>query len=611
MSKYVVSALKYRPRRFDDVVGQPHIVNTLKNAVLTNQLAHAFLFCGPRGVGKTTCARILARVINCENLQNGTDPCGTCAMCTAFDKQASFNIFELDAASHNSVESMRSLTEQVRYQPQHGKYKVYIIDEAHMLTQQAFNAFLKTLEEPPPYAIFILATTEKHKILPTVLSRCQIFDFRRITVKDMVSHLEQIAKQEGIKTEKDALVTIAQKSDGALRDVLSLFDRLASAAEKNLTYQSVVQNLNLLDYDIYFQIADACLREDVRDVLLLYDKVVMGGFEGDTFLDGLATHYRDLLVCRDPATLALQDHSNELKKRYQKQALLMSAPYIFSALNLINECDIAYPQVRNKRLHIEIALSRICFLRRLQEGNPFGIEKKTADERSISDVIDIPEEESPTSIPKTEPIPVIPQIAKKSNGASASSSSEELPKDTVKQKSVATAPVVKKSPVMPSVVPGSGSVLLNTPQLGSLFDLKSHVEKTEQIAKDNSLELTELNAIAWWNGFRQTLSSPSVAVAFKEAIVTLEDKVLKIVVDSILGKTRIQEENDLLLRFRNAFHDQMLEIEIVVEESDATREGRKPKKTLTVREKYERLVAKNPAMEELKNKLGLVVDHDE
>jgi len=313
MSKYVVSALKYRPRRFDDVVGQPHIVNTLKSAVQTNQLAHAYLFCGPRGVGKTTCARILARVINCENLQNGTDPCGKCAMCVSFDNQASFNIFELDAASHNSVESMRSLTEQVRYQPQHGKYKVYIIDEAHMLTQQAFNAFLKTLEEPPPYAIFILATTEKHKILPTVLSRCQVFDFRRITVKDMVTHLEKIAEREGVTVERDALVTIAQKSDGALRDSLSLFDRLASAADKHLTYQSVIQNLNVLDYDIYFQIADACLREDVRDVLLLYDKVIMGGFEGDTFLDGLASHYRDLLVCRDPATLALQDHSEELK----------------------------------------------------------------------------------------------------------------------------------------------------------------------------------------------------------------------------------------------------------------------------------------------------------
>ena len=608
MSKYVVSALKYRPRRFDDVVGQPHIVNTLKTAVLTNQLAHAFLFCGPRGIGKTTCARILARVINCENLQNGTDPCGTCAMCTSFDKQASFNIFELDAASHNSVESMRSLVEQVRYQPQHGKYKVYIIDEAHMLSTAAFNAFLKTLEEPPPYAIFILATTEKHKILPTILSRCQIFDFRRITVKDMVAHLEQIATREGIKAEKDALVTIAQKSDGALRDGLSLFDRLASAADKNLTYQSVIQNLNLLDYDVYFQIADACLREDVRDVLLLYDKVVMGGFEGDTFLDGLASHYRDLLVCRDPATLALQDHSQELKERYQKQASLMSAAYIFSALNLINECDITYPQVRNKRLHVEIALSRICFLRRLQEGSPFTVEKKTADGNTPSDLVTHPVEDTSPRNPKTDPIPVIPKISKKTNG-STTPPSEDLPGNPVKS-NPATPPIsaVAITSEGPAV---SGKIVLNTPQLGSLFDLKSHIEKTEKIAKDNSLELTEANVISWWNEFRQTLTSPSVAVSFKEATVSLEENVLKIVVDSILAKTRIHEESDLLIRFRSAFHDQTLDIDIVIEETDAAREARKPKKTLTVREKYEILLAKNPAMEELKNKLGLVVDHDE
>ena len=609
MSKYVVSALKYRPRRFDDVVGQPHIVNTLKNAVLTNQLAHAFLFCGPRGIGKTTCARILARVINCENLQNGTDPCGTCAMCTSFDRQASFNIFELDAASYNKVEDIRTLTEQVRYQPQHGKYKVYIIDEAHMLTTQAFNAFLKTLEEPPPYAIFILATTEKHKILPTVLSRCQIFDFRRITVKDMVAHLSQIAKREGVKTETDALVTIAQKSDGALRDALSLFDRLASAADKNLTYQSVIQNLSLLDYDIYFQMADACLREDIRDVLLIYDQVVMGGFEGDTFLDGLASHYRDLLVSRDPATLALQDHSKELKERYQKQALLMTASYIFSALNLINECDIAYPQVRNKRLHVEIALSRICFLRRLHQGNPFTSEKKTTDGNLV------PEEfsaavESPVPAPRPSEIPAIPKTRKSSNGAAPVTGEESVKTAIPRAKAAPTAPE-RKSVTLGSETTASGKIVLNTPQLGSLFTLKTQIEQTEKIAKENSRELTEANALSWWNDFRQTLNSPSVAVSFKEAVVHLEGKILKIVVDSILAKTRIQEESELLLHFRKTFHDQTVEIDIVVEESEAAREARKPKRTLTVREKYEILLARNPAMESLKKKLGLVVDHDE
>jgi len=481
-----------------------------------------------------------------------------------------------------------------------------------MLSTAAFNAFLKTLEEPPPYAIFILATTEKHKILPTILSRCQVFDFRRITVKDMVAHLEQIAKQEGIKAERDALVTIAQKSDGALRDALSLFDRLASAAEKNLTYQSVIQNLNILDYDMYFQIADACLREDVRDVLLLYDKIVMGGFEGDTFLDGLATHYRDLLVCRDPATLALQEHSEELKDRYQKQASLMSASYIFSALNLINACDIAYPQVRNKRLHVEIALSRICFLRRLQEGNPFTTEKKTVDGNASAELTSEKEIDAPAPTSRKESVPKVPNIALKSNGHSASAAKEETQDTPVKPPAPKpVTPKKSKTSVGTHHTPATGAIVLDTPQLGSLFDLKTHVERTEQIAKANSLELTEGNIVTWWNEFRQSLSSPSVSVAFKEASVTLEGKTLKIVVDSVLAKTRIQEESELLLSFRNAFHDQELEIDIIVEESDELREARKPKKILTVREKYELLVAKNPAMEELKDKLGLVVDHDE
>jgi DNA polymerase-3 subunit gamma/tau len=579
-------------------------------------------------------------------------------MCTSFEKQASFNIFELDAASHNNVDSMRSLVEQVRYQPQHGRYKVYIIDEAHMLTTQAFNAFLKTLEEPPPYAIFILATTEKHKILPTILSRCQIFDFRRITVKDMVAHLETIAQQEGIKTERDALVTIAQKSDGALRDALSLFDRLAGAAENNLTYQSVVQNLNLLDYEMYFQIADACLREDVRDILLTYDKIVMGGFEGDMFLDGLAAHYRDLLVCRDPAMLSLQDHSDELRDRYGKQATLMTPSYIFSALNLINECDLTYPQVRNKRLHVEIGLTRICFLRRLTEGNPFASEKKTdVEKKPIKQKREVPENKDkaaqiekghegkddpspgngnvhlgPKPKQKSVTIPVLPEIVTTEKtpetkdagkyvqtgeqSLSDTNSSEIVTQDLLEDE-VKEAPDLAGSAVMTSTprlqvsTAPAMKVLVNTPQLGSLFDLKSTIEKAEQAARENSLVLNEENAVAWWQEFRQTISSPSVAVAFKEAVVTLEEKVMKIVVDSPLAKTRINEENDLLIRFRNAFHDHTLELVILVEESEASLDSKKPKKILTIREKYERLVAKNPAMEVLKNKLGLIVDHDE
>jgi|GEM_PF-5331 len=379
MGNFVVSARKYRPQKFSEVVGQESITTTLENALRTDHLAHAFLFCGPRGVGKTTCARILARTLNCENVQNEVDPCEECSSCKAFIKNASFNIIELDAASHNSVDDMRTLNEQVRFPPQEGKYKVYIIDEVHMLSQSAFNAFLKTLEEPPAHAIFILATTEKHKILPTILSRCQIFDFKRIQVRDTIKHLEEICVKEGIEAESDALAIIAQKSDGALRDALSLFDRLASVEDKKITYRSVVANLNLLDYDVFFKTADACLREDVRDVLLIIDKVLNDGFEGDAFLNGLASHFRDLLVCQDPRTIHLQDHSETLKQRYLDQAALMSTSYLFSALNLINETDVTYPQAQNKRLHVEMALSKVCFINRATMFAPFHTEKKTAD----------------------------------------------------------------------------------------------------------------------------------------------------------------------------------------------------------------------------------------
>lgn len=379
MGNFIVSARKYRPQKFSEVVGQESITTTLENALRTDHLAHAFLFCGPRGVGKTTCARILARTLNCENVQNVVDPCGECSSCKSFNQNASFNIFELDAASNNSVDDIRTLTEQVRFAPQQGKFKVYIIDEVHMLSQSAFNAFLKTLEEPPSHAIFILATTEKHKILPTILSRCQIFDFKRIQVKDTVKHLEEICKQEGVEAETDALTVIAQKSDGALRDALSLFDRLASVGDKKITYRSVIENLNMLDYDVYFKTADACLREDVRDVLLILDKVLNDGFEADAFLNGLASHFRDLLVCQDPRTIHLQDHSETLKQRYLDQSSLMSTAYLFSALNLINQTDISFPLAQNKRLHVEMALSKICFLNRATTIAPFHSEKKTAD----------------------------------------------------------------------------------------------------------------------------------------------------------------------------------------------------------------------------------------
>ena len=360
MSGFVVSARKYRPVRFDEVVGQEHVSQTLKNALRNDHLAHAFLFCGPRGVGKTTCARILAKVLNCQNPTADFEPCNTCSSCQAFAENASFNITELDAASNNSVEHIRALIEQVRFQPQQGKYKVFIIDEVHMLSQQAFNAFLKTLEEPPPYAIFILATTEKHKIIPTILSRCQIFDFKRIQVQDIVNHLIGICSAESIEAEPDALHIIGQKADGALRDALSIFDRMVSYDSQRVTYDAVISNLNILDYDYYFRVVDALLLEDLAQAMVIFDEILRKGFDPDLFINGLAEHLRNVLVGKDQATLQLLEVGDRLRERYSQQSTQCGNDFLLTALHLCNECDINYRMARHKRLHVEMYLIKLA-----------------------------------------------------------------------------------------------------------------------------------------------------------------------------------------------------------------------------------------------------------
>ena len=370
MEQYIVSARKYRPQNFESVIGQNSLTTTLKGAIETNHLAHAYLFCGPRGVGKTTCARIFAKTINCFHPKENGEACDECDSCISFNEQRSMNIIELDAASNNGVDNMRSFIEKVQIPPQMGKYKVFIIDEVHMLSTDAFNAFLKTLEEPPAHAIFILATTEKHKIIPTILSRCQIYEFSRITINDIVSNLKQIAEKEGITADEDSLNVIAQKADGAMRDALSIFDQVVNFCGGNITYDKTIQNLNVLDYDYYFKIVDALLEGKVKDTLLIFDKILSKGFEGQYFVDGLASHIRDLMVSKDEETIKLLEVSKNIEARYKEQSAKCTLPWLYKALELANDCDMNYRNSRNKRLLVEVMFIRIA---NLAEG---GIELK-------------------------------------------------------------------------------------------------------------------------------------------------------------------------------------------------------------------------------------------
>lgn len=363
MSDFVVSARKYRPQTFDTVVGQRSITSTLKNAIKNKHLAQAFLFCGSRGVGKTTTARILAKTINCFNKTEQIEACDKCESCLSFNSGASLNVYELDAASNNSVDDIRDLVNQVRVAPQIGTHKVYIIDEVHMLSNSAFNAFLKTLEEPPAHAIFILATTEKHKIIPTILSRCQIFDFQRIKIKDIADHLSYIAVKEGISADSEALHVIAQKAEGALRDALSIFDQIVSFAGNNLTYQAVLENLNILDYDYFFRIVDSAFKEDIPACLLMYNDIMEKGFDGHNFILGLSEHFRNLLVCKDVRTAKLLEVGESVENRYVEQAKLLEASYIMRALGVLSKADVDYKSSKNQRLLVEITIMQLCSIK--------------------------------------------------------------------------------------------------------------------------------------------------------------------------------------------------------------------------------------------------------
>ena len=416
MNDYIVSARKYRPATFESVVGQRALTETLRNAIRQNHLAHAYLFCGPRGVGKTTCARIFAKTINCLNPTEGHDACNECESCQAFNEQRSFNIHELDAASNNSVEDIRTLIQEVRIPPQIGKYSVYIIDEVHMLSQGAFNALLKTLEEPPSYAIFILATTEKHKVLPTILSRCQVYDFARITVSDIIAHLQYVSSQEGVTVSEEALNVVAQKADGGMRDALSIFDQLVAFCGNTITYEQAIEVLNVLDSEYYFRLVNAALKNEVSDALLLLDEVLRRGFDSGHFITGFAQHLRDVLVSKDTATIQLLETSGGIRRRYAEQAQQCDAQWIFKALDVVNTCDINYRTARNKRLVVELCLVKLTQLNVPQQT---AVMTPQQVERKAQPVIKQPTAAQPVAQPAAPPkmskIPTIPTI----NAASA------------------------------------------------------------------------------------------------------------------------------------------------------------------------------------------------
>ena len=476
MEKFIVSARKYRPATFADVVGQPSIATTLKNSIINNHLGHAYLFSGPRGVGKTTCARIFAKTINCFNITGSGEACNECESCLSFNENRSYNIHELDAASNNSVEDIRTLNEQVRIPPQIGSHSVYIIDEVHMLSQSAFNAFLKTLEEPPAHAIFVLATTEKHKIIPTILSRCQIFDFNRIRVEDAVEYLKQIADKESIGYEEDALHMIAQKADGSMRDALSIFDQVVSFSGEKITYKSVIENLNILDYEYFFRLTDACLDGDVSASLVLFNEVLMKGFDARNFINGYAKHLRDLMVCKDPETIQLMEVGAGIREKYGEQSARVPLDFIYEGLEICNQADIQFRTSRNQRLTIELALVKLSGLTGVQKKKAVIPEPVTDRGPSTEKTSINPSEQQPPG--ETQPAEDLPDDRESASGSSAEDEQTKRP-----------APGSGQEPSSPENSPNGNSTLVRKPSISIKASLQGALRKTgEKTSGDPSAQ---------------------------------------------------------------------------------------------------------------------------
>ncbi|GAB3172010.1 DNA polymerase III subunit gamma/tau [Telluribacter humicola] len=607
MEHFVVSARKYRPVTFDSVVGQSHITTTLKNAIRTNHLAQAFLFCGPRGVGKTTCARILAKTINCQNLGDDVEPCGQCESCVSFQNNASFNIHELDAASNNSVEDIRNLIDQVRYPPHTGSYKIYIIDEVHMLSQAAFNAFLKTLEEPPSYAIFILATTEKHKILPTILSRCQIFDFNRIRSVDIADHLDNIAGKEGIDAEREALELIGQKADGGLRDALSMFDLNVTFSSGNqLTYQAVLENLHILDYDYYFRVTDALMEGNVAQSLVLFDEIVRKGFDGHLFVVGLLEHFRNLLVCKDPATIPLLQVSTTAHQKYLSQSAQAPMSFLLSALSVGSQCDINYKAAKNQRLHVELCLMKLANLSHVLNLDHLIAVDDTAKKKDEPRQPVTTEPASPTyaksnGIMNGTPPPVAPHHPPAPTG---------IPVPVAAVSEPAVQGVATAAPPRPAVSKLRSTMQLLTPTLS-----EDHIRETAPV-KENSkpqhyhpekaTPLTVENLNAAWKEFieirKQERDSITEEVTLNRE-VELDGTTIRMALDNDLQKETIQAlRGDLLTFLRQRFQESSLNIEPRVAPQEVKR------MPYTPQEKFNYMAEKNPYLRELQQSLGLDVD---
>jgi DNA polymerase-3 subunit gamma/tau len=612
MENFIVSARKYRPQNFNTVVGQAHITTTLKNAILNQHLAHAFLFCGPRGVGKTTCARILAKTINCTQITKEGEACNQCESCVSFEKGASLNIHELDAASNNSVDDIRALVEQVRFAPQAGKYKVYIVDEVHMLSASAFNAFLKTLEEPPPYAIFILATTEKHKILPTILSRCQIFDFKRIVPEDTVKHLEEIVAKENIKAERNALQLIAQKSEGCMRDALSILDKIVSFSNGALTYDNTLEHLNILDEGYFFKLLTHLTEEDLTSAMLLYDEINQKGFEGDTVLYGMAAFIRNILVCKDKASAHLLESIEGWRDQYLAAAEKISTPYLVSALNILNEAEIQFKMARNKRLHVELALIKLNFLQQaielsMEDGQL--VKKKLVDAHypirtkkiiPLSNIVVNAEAKLviETSAPVTNPIstPIVP--AKK-----------------------VVTPAVQENPIVEPVVIASVHKDNRTSQpvstnaggkkslLAVLQQKYGNDYNIEEVKEAISLNIETLQLC--WNDYATKMEKDlkhSVAGTFRIATLQIEDPThFTITVPALTAQKFVEQERMTLMEtIWERFQNRAIQFSILVDAGE--KEAVPLHLKLNSKQKFDHIAKQYPLVQQLKERLNLEVN---